>query len=203
MEQIAQEGEVHIMARKPINAIIWVSNTGIKKIEPEEITIQLVGEKAFGLSTLPIKWTLPFFVVSDELFREYVVSEKFDTKDNNWERNIESVAKLCGIDKKDEIIVRSNAYTEGLQERGKYFSDEGSFEKWPELIKKCLDEALKQEQGEKAYMPIIIQKRASVLLRGHVSNERRVAKEMRDWKGEVELGLSTVFSVSLRKWRKK
>lgn len=203
MEQIAQEGEVHIMARKPINAIIWVSNTGIKKIEPEEITIQLVGEKAFGLSTLPIKWTLPFFVVSDELFREYVVSEKFNTKDNNWERNIESVAKLCGIDKKDEIIVRSNAYTEGLQERGKYFSDEGSFEKWPELIKKCFDEALKQEQGEKAYMPIIIQKRASVLLRGHVSNERRVAKEMRDWKGEVELGLSTVFSVSLRKWRKK
>ena len=146
---------------------------------------------------------MPFFVVSDELFREYVVSEKFDTKDNNWERNIESVAKLCGIDKKDEIIVRSNAYTEGLQERGKYFSDEGSFEKWPELIKKCFDEALKQEQGEKAYMPIIIQKRASVLLRGHVSNERRVAKEMRDWKGEVELGLSTVFSVSLRKWRKK
>lgn len=80
--------------------------------------------KSFWIINFANKMDIAFFVVSDELFREYVVSEKFDTKDNNWERNIESVAKLCGIDKKDEIIVRSNAYTEGLQERGKYFSDE-------------------------------------------------------------------------------
>lgn len=191
------------MERKPINTIIWVTNTKVEKIFPENVTIPLVGEKAYGLATLPIKWTLPFFVVSDELFKEYVINEKSDIAIKKWQKNIESAAKLCRIEKTDQIVVRSNAYTEGLQERGKFFSSEGCFEKWPELIKSCFDAALKQEQSENVYMPIIIQKRAEVLLRGHVSNERRVAKEKRDWKGEVEVGLSTVFSVSLRNWRKK
>lgn len=52
---------------KPINKILWVVKSGVETIDAEQICIERVGEKAFGLASLPAKWTLPFFVISDEL----------------------------------------------------------------------------------------------------------------------------------------
>lgn len=47
---------------KPINKILWVVKSGVETIDAEQICIERVGEKAFGLASLPAKWTLPFFV---------------------------------------------------------------------------------------------------------------------------------------------
>ena len=70
----------HSPVLKPISSVLWVAQEGIEVLKPEYVTIERVGEKAFGLSALPAKWTLPFFVISDQLFDDYI--EKPVTKDN-------------------------------------------------------------------------------------------------------------------------
>ena len=51
---------------------------------------------------------------------------------------------------------------------------------------------------------VIIQKRVISLFCGHISNERRVAKDLRDWRGEFDVvAPPRTFRISLRNWRKK
>ena len=187
----------------PINPVVWVTQTGVEIINAEKVTIDLVGEKAFGLASLPAKWTLPFFVISDKLFDDYVEKSEFENLTSKWETAVISAAEHCKISSNDQIIVRSNARSEGLAERGKFISVDGIFREWRRLVKKCFDDSLQQEDSKDVHMPVIIQKRVTTLSRGHISNERRVAEEIRDWKGESEEAIPRTFSVSLRNWRKK
>ena len=187
----------------PTNPVVWVAQTGFEIINAKKITKGFVGEKAFGLASLPAKWTLPFFVISDKLFDDYIEKRDFENLVSEWEMAVAAAATHCEISPDDQIIVRSNDRSEGLTERGKYTSVEGIFQEWPRLIKKCFDDSLHQEDTENVHMPVIIQKRAAVLSRGHISNERRVAEEIRDWKGEIETIIPRTFSISLRNWRKK
>ncbi len=41
----------------------------ISSYSDDEITIGLVGEKAYGLSCIPINWTLPYFVISSDFLK--------------------------------------------------------------------------------------------------------------------------------------
>lgn len=195
------------MKRTPINNLVFVKRTEVKEIQANEITAKVVGEKAFGLTTLPAKWTLPFFVVSQELFKMCSEDKKdgcWERLENEWKDKIEKAAQMCGIFSEDDVIVRSNACVEGLWERGKYSSVEGVFSEWPKLIQKCFCDTEKELGTNEQSMPIIIQKRVQALAWGHISNERRVAKEIRDWKGEIEVGaLPQLFSIAIRQWRKK
>lgn len=186
---------------KPINPIIWVTKAKYEVLSPELICKNEVGEKAFGLATLPSLWTLPFFVVSDDILDEYRTGGNNLLAFGNWADSIKDASIACGIQSNDPIIVRSNAHSEGLYERGKYISVEGFFKEWPFLIQQCFEELSKEAAGAKIEMPLIIQKRAKPLLRGHISNERRVAQEIRDWKGEIDTSFPQIFSVSLRRWR--
>lgn len=188
---------------KPLNSIIWVSEARVEVLSPEQLQRNIIGEKAFGLSSLPAQWTLPFFVLSDDLIREYKSGLDIETISQLWENSLNQAAMMCGITSDDLIIVRSNAHTEGLEERGQYTSVEGTLKAWPELVKKCVDDVLKQEKATEAFMPLIIQQRVKPLLYGHISNERRVAEEFRDWKGEIDVSLPETFSISLRNWRSK
>ena len=192
-----------IPSLKPISPVVWVTQTGFKIISAEQVTLEQVGEKAFGLASLPSKWTLPYFVISDKLFDDYVENRDIEYVTSKWAKGVTEAAVHCAISPDDQIIVRSNARSEGLAERGKFISVEGTFQEWPKLVKQCLDDSLEQEKSENIHMPVIIQKRVIALSRGHISNERRVAEENRDWKGEIEETIPRVFSVSLRSWRKK
>lgn len=187
----------------PTNPVVWVTQTGIEIINAKKVTKGFVGEKAFGLASLPAKWTLPFFVISDKLFDDYVEKTEFENLASEWKTAVAAAATHCDISPDDQIIVRSNDRSEGLTERGKYISVEGTFQEWPRLVKKCFDDSLQQENPGNVHMPIIIQKKAAVLSCGHISNERRIAEEIRDWKGEIEAAIPRTFSVSLRNWRKK
>lgn len=188
---------------KPINSIIWVTKSECEMLSPEMVREKKVGEKAYGLAALPSQWTLPFFVVSDDILEEYRTHGYNLSVFDGWRNSIEAASDACGIQADDLIIVRSNAHTEGLDERGKYTSVEGRFQEWPTLIQRCFKELNKELTGVKIQMPLIIQKRVKPLLRGHISNERRVAKEVRDWKGEIDTSFPKIFSVSLRSWRSK
>ena len=192
-----------VPALKPISPVIWVAKANLEIIDAEHVTLDQVGEKAFGLSSLPAKWTLPYFVISDKLFDDYVENRDIENIASAWTEGVNAAAVRCAISPDDQIIVRSNAHSEGLAERGKFISVEGTFREWPKLVKQCFDDSLKQEDSENVHMPVIIQKRVTALSRGHISNERRVAEENRDWKGEIEEAVPRAFSVSLRSWRKK
>lgn len=188
---------------KPICSVVWVSQAGIEVITPDKISISRVGEKAYGLASLPAKWTLPYFVISDELFDNYVANRDIENVITEWTEGVNAAAACCAILPNDQIIVRSNAHSEGLAERGKFISVEGTFQEWPILVKQCFDDSLEQEDSENIHMPVIIQKRVTAFACGHISNERRVAEEIRDWKGEIEEAIPRAFTVSLRSWRKK
>lgn len=189
---------------KPISPILWVSIAGLKIIDANHVDITQVGEKAFGLATLPKQWTLPFFVVSDELFVDYTKDQSDNNLLSKWGPAISSAAKQCRIESDDQIIVRSNSYSEGLENRGKFISVEGTLREWPQLVKRCFDDFITQEGSVDVHMPVIIQKRVVPLSCGHISNERRVAEETRDWRGEFDtVAPPRIFSISLRNWRKK
>ena len=192
-----------VPALKPISPVIWVTQTDFEIIDTEQVTLEQVGEKAFGLASLPTKWTLPYFVISDTLFDDYVENRDIENVTSKWAKGVNAAAVYCAISPDDQIIVRSNAHSEGLAERGKFISVEGTYREWPKLVKQCFDDSLEQEDSGNVHMPVIIQKRVTALSRGHISNERRVAEENRDWKGEIEESIPRAFSVSLRSWRKK
>lgn len=192
----------HSSTLHPISPVVWVTQTNIETISAEQVTKDFVGEKAFGLASLPAKWTLPFFVISCEMFENYCKMRDFYNLSSKWADMINIAAAQCGIAVDNQVLVRSNARSEGLAERGKFISVEGIFKEWPQLIKQCFDDSLAQEGSENIHMSVIIQKKVTSLFCGHISNERRVAEEIRDWKGEVEATIPRVFSVSLRNWRK-
>ncbi len=189
---------------KPINKILWVVKSGVETIDAEQICIERVGEKAFGLASLPAKWTLPFFVISDELFDDYTKAGTAYDLMTAWGYAISLAAAQCKIELDDQIIVRSNAHSEGLENRGKFISVEGTLREWPQLVKRCFDDFIAQEGSSNVRMPVIIQKRVISLFCGHISNERRVAKDLRDWRGEFDVvAPPRTFRISLRNWRKK
>ena len=187
---------------------IWiVKKTGIEEKEFDQITAEEVGQKTLGLCCVPSAWTLPFFVIVKDLFLEISNSEK--NKQKIMKSYISNI--LYAIDNLklgDNLIVRSSGTKEGMAERGKYesvVSDKINIEnKILELINLLNRESEFIENG----MPLIIQAHIKSDITGHVSNERRFAKERRDFIYEycdeskqfrqVEMG-----NISLRNWRKK
>ena len=176
MVPIAKQSEELRLAQSPrlspTNPVVWVTQTGIEIINAKKVTKGFVGEKAFGLASLPAKWTLPFFVISDKLFDDYVEKTEFENLASEWKTAVAAAATHCDISPDDQLIVRSNDRSEGLTERGKYISVEGTFQEWPRLVKKCFDDSLQQENPGNVHMPIIIQKKAAVLSCGHTSAPR-------------------------------
>lgn len=134
---------------------------------------------------MPTKWTLPYFVISDKLFDNYVEDRNIENVTSKWTNGVNAAAVHCKISPEDQIIVRSNAHSEGLAERGKFISVEGTFQEWPKLVKQCFDDLIKQEGSKNVHMPVIIQKRVLALSRGHISNERRVAEENATGRGKL------------------
>jgi Uncharacterized conserved protein len=188
---------------RPNNSILLVEQKEILKIEPANITMDLVGQKAYGLCSLPLKWTLPYFVISGKLLELYR-KELLENKDEflkQWISNIECAANLININKGDEIIIRSSGFNEGLDERGKYYSENGILLNVLEPLKICLDELIADEEITERNIPLILQKYISnPKEKGHLSNERRLFEENRDWIGEFE-NKSQPFNIRFRPWR--
>ncbi|NCU32735.1 MAG: hypothetical protein EOM23_07380, partial [Candidatus Moranbacteria bacterium] len=186
---------------QPIQTILMVERDYIREIILEDISADLVGEKACGLSSLYESWTPPFIVVSNELSRFYSSGQDINVLRDEWEPNVLIALKRKGINEDDDILIRSNSCTEDMSERGQYVSRQGTVS---ELFN-CLIEyykELEQLDCSAIDMPVIIQKYIKPLLKGHVSNERRVSQENRDWRCEYESGLD-LFCISIRNWRDK
>lgn len=194
---------------KPQYPLTFVSEEETCSLPVESITIKKVGEKAYGLSCLPKPWTLSFIVVSEELFSLYQECLESDRKDllNDWVDRIKKAVLSVGIEETDPIIVRSSGCAEGLTDRGEYYSFNGVFSNIYILIAKSLQELNSDSGLSKHKIPLIIQKYVTPFsARGHLSNERRLYKEARDWLGDYEDGGTTIkesFRINLRNWREK
>lgn len=194
---------------EPLNSILFVSQEEITLISPESITVEFVGEKAFGLSCLPKLWTQPFVVVSDKLLSLYrnCTSENSNQLIKHWSEQIIEAVQSVGINNQDNIIVRSSGCSEGLKERGKYYSSEGKLENLINPLTDCLERLSHDTNLITQKVPLIIQKLISpISSKGHLSNERRCYEDKRDWLCEFE-ELKTdrikIFPINIRNWRQK
>jgi len=194
---------------KPLNSITYVSENDITDISPESIKVEIVGEKAYGLSCMPKAWTLPFIVISDKLLTDYSSYSASDKTElfNIWSERIIQAATSVGI--VDNIIVRSSGYSEGMDERGKFYSVEGMLLELFTPLNNCLSKLSQDKSLNQQKIPLIIQQHViPISAKGHLSNERRCYKENRDWLGEFEdistpISSSANFEINLRNWRKK
>lgn len=194
----------------PQNSILFVCTEGIKEIPSDSIRLEQVGEKAFGLSSLPKFWTIPFCVVSEELLSLYTKCPK--KKRNQllkfWIDQITIAALRIKIGHDNSIIVRSSGCSEGLVERGQYYSKKGTLRNILQPLAECLRELASDNDLCNQKIPLVIQKFADpISAKGHLSNERRCYEESRDWLGEYEerKGIKTgnPFKINLRYWRKR
>lgn len=196
------------LSLKPLYPLLFVSDEGPNKIPKESVTPTLVGEKAFGLSCLPKSWTLPFVVVSDNLLRLYIDQEPNRERVlKRWAAHIITAAALVEIEGEMPIIVRSSGVSEGLEERGKFYSSDGLLNNVVQPLTRCLKKLASDRDLNQQRIPLIIQKYVvPISAKGHLSNERRWYEEKRDWLGQFEeiITKSTQpFPINLRNWRKK
>jgi predicted house-cleaning noncanonical NTP pyrophosphatase (MazG superfamily) len=193
---------------KPISPITLITDKGELEIPAELITPEIVGEKAFGLSCLPKPWTLPFIVISKEIINilRSSIEEKHLELQNKLVNQIIHTLMNFGIKGEDPIIVRSSGVNEGLAERGNLHSSVGKLKNLIDPLRSSLQlhstECILRENK----LFLIIQLCSNpITLKGHLSNERRCYKELRDWLGEFD-GIETSnceFKINLREWRKK
>ncbi len=181
--------------------IILVEKETIKEIKSHLIDINDVGAKTIGLCQIPSKWTLPFFVVSTNLFNECLNNtNSIDEIIQAYISNIKKSLILLGIS--GSIIIRSSAVNEGMQERGKFESIESTCENIEIDIKKLITNLLDIENDGMAF---IIQQLSNSIITGHMSNERRFSKDSRDWKIELYYNNSDFDqdTIAIREWREK
>ncbi len=184
----------------PINNIYFINLDGIKELSPDEITIGLVGEKAYGLSCIPINWTLPYFVISSDFLKSDL---------NEFEKWLTIIKNHINtmFGNIENIIIRSSSSNEGLLERGQLFSINDSMSNFDFLLKRYFTKFNQENKDTIKSIPLVIQKHilANSSL-GHLSNERRISEQKRDWVGEFEDEFkfeNKHFKIPLREWREQ
>ncbi len=149
---------------------------------------RLVGSKACGLLGLPKEWTPPFIVLSTALHEGWLASGKsFPLLTTVGAEVVAACTKWQSTWTKG-LILRSSAATESLRDRGAYESCELPADFNPETIARVIQQIYENfgSDPKKGSMAVIVQALASGGMRGHFSNERRVAKTINHWMWEAE-----------------
>ena len=166
-------------------SVILVSGSEIQTLEPDRATSELIGLKALGLLRLPQSWVPELFVVSGNC--------------PPCRSAIEHAAALAGMDKDDVVWVRSSGTLEGVQERGSLDSTEVRYDLVCEAICTLQESPVFLEEMDRQTIHFVIQRRVSAKKKGHLSNERRLQRQPRDWMYEVEG--DALRPLGVRTWR--
>jgi hypothetical protein len=192
----------------PIQSVVTIDKNGAHLLSLAEITKESVGEKAFGLTCLPPKWTLPFVVVNCDFlaaYRSEVASRA--ALISSWAKLIRESISNAGIEFDAPVLIRSSAISEPIDDRGRFHSVDGTVDKIELALRQCLDRLTEDQELREAMVHLIIQRRVIPISgKGHLSNERRCYEEARDWLGEFEEPeheTVTSFPINLRKWRRE
>lgn len=189
----------------PLTRVLIVHREGIAWLEPHEITVEAVGQKALGLSALPIAWTLPFFAISSQLLVEFLVHGPGIV--DAWLASTRAAMDAIGFRDMDRVLVRSSGCSEDMNLRGALHTVDGEAHSIGTALVECLTRLAKEATSKTDHIPLLVQKACSPLRsRGHLSNERRCYEEHRDWIGEIESvdpDASAAFQINIRHWRER
>jgi len=178
----------------PLRSVTVITQAGPVDFSIEEITAESIGYKAYGLTSLPSGWVPSFFVLSASCFE----GECTDQNINAWA--MECLDHI-GISAGREVKVRSSGTSETMRNRGRLKSRHCLPDQLLTTIRDLMS-ASPQIPGGKVHW--IVQEYINPKERGHLSNERQLKKENRDWAAEFEpLGdrLGYLVPIAVRLWR--
>jgi predicted house-cleaning noncanonical NTP pyrophosphatase (MazG superfamily) len=172
---------------EPTKSVLLVEGSKLISLPPSEATSSRVGHKAVGLVSIPSVWTTPFFVVCGKTLPGAVV--------------LANAVLESGIRAGVKLLVRSSGVAESIESRGELESAECS-------QAGLLDEISRLRKGQPSAAAVhwVVQELIPCAAKGHLSNERRIAKDKRDWVAEVEATSSQsaeIYRIPLRTWRDK
>jgi predicted house-cleaning noncanonical NTP pyrophosphatase (MazG superfamily) len=174
----------------PKRPVIVVTAAGVATVPPANISPLTVGWKAFGLTCLPEEWVPPFFVVD---------ATAVAPASRALKKRIATV--LAGLDLDGStILVRSSGATETIEERGKLLSEACPSDRVVETIQTLTA----QLRARTAPIHWVIQRYIPAARQGHLSNERRLSYEPRDFVAEVQVEADrpgTRTTIAVRHWR--
>lgn len=177
----------------PLNPVTYIGSTGLSTLLPEAIRTNQLGWKAYGLSSVPSEWVPRFLVISADCFM-----------DENAEQKLQAVLKQgisqAGITSAT-VKVRSSGTRETIRYRGRLSSATCPVEEILPTIRGRNSSSIKSIPGKVHW---IVQEYVQPRRQGHLSNERHVSKEKRDWVAEIELKDETPgysVRIAVRRWR--
>lgn len=177
---------------RPLGSIRILTTDGPTDLTSSEISVENVGYKAYGLSAVPEKWVPKFLLVSSSCTGILASSQL-----GPW---IERELADIGITLGSKVIVRSSGTLETLENRGLLESSRCSTSEILTTITRLASSLT--VPSPKVHW--IIQEYVEPKEKGHLSNERRLKYEKRDWVAEFEPkhnrpGYTT--SIGVRRWR--
>jgi predicted house-cleaning noncanonical NTP pyrophosphatase (MazG superfamily) len=176
----------------PNRPVLLVSSNGYVALPLQDISPERIGWKAFGLSAVPKEWVPPFLVVDGES----LVLERNDTF---LQEHVRLALIALGLSD-TRVFVRSSAISETIEDRGKFDSEMCTGAEVVATIRR-LSRKL-SANVEKVHW--IVQRYIPPARKGHLSNERQMNREPRDWVGEFELQGELpgyTFPIAVRHWR--
>lgn len=170
--------------------LIIIGRNGVKSLGAEDISLEIVGQKAFGLSELPLAWVPAFFVV-DAL------------TDPNFLDLMEAARRASFP--VENVCLRSSGINEGIDSRGSLESVVTTLEEVPRELQRVKLKLMNRFSSETvAKIHWVVQAQVKTIAKGHLSNEIRLAKVPRDWVAEFEPvhgRHSASAPVAVRRWR--
>jgi hypothetical protein len=155
----------------------------------------LIGTKAKNLLSLPPNWIPPFFVITTEAYCRWLRDERQESLLAPLPGIISDYKStfLAGHENKSRVsglIIRQSVDKEMLEDRGQYSSRRCKFNDRhvnDAVIESWNNFAETSKSSRK--VAIIVQSYIAPRAKGHLSNERRVSKDRRDWVYQYELPL--------------
>jgi hypothetical protein len=178
----------------PLRPIIVVTEAGPLELPASEVSAESIGRKAYGLSSLPSEWVPPFFLITASCFDGICSDEMIDS----WVTDCLTRTGIC-INK--QVMVRSSGTSETMQDRGQLRSKLCSPSQITSTIRSLIPQLPEVLNGNVHW---IVQEYVTPKQQGHLSNERWLRSERRDWVAEFEIQEdrpSFTQSIAVRKWR--
>jgi len=177
------------------NRILLVHEKQAEFLTADEVTIEKVGAKAYGLFKIPCAWTLPFFVISPKMYEMHKSQKDTTLIEKNWASSIIKAMEKMGFDLDTDVFLRSNMCVETLENRGEFESHTCSAKDLLSTIKKYFDEISSKNESSSQKVALLVQKYSRPLSKGHLSNEKRLSKNKTIWNFQIKHGASSPIKI--------
>lgn len=178
----------------PNHSVLLVTDKGPIEILTGEVSPSQVGWKALGLSVLPNEWAPPFFVISARCFEEKIPLNTV----NGWSSDLQT---RLGLASDSHLMIRSSGTAETMLDRGSLISELSPSTEVASSIEQLRE---KLSAPSRPLVHWVVQQAVEAKRKGHLSNERHVSREPRDWVVELEITddyPGQAIPIGIRSWR--